>query len=61
MSARRLIWSEGKESFLPPVCRFCPWHELDREDAGDCLNFKKLLCRLEPAAILEKFFNFRRG
>jgi hypothetical protein len=59
MSARRLIWSEGKESCLPPVCRVCPWQELDRGDAGDCLNFKKLLCRLQPAAILERFFHLQ--
>ncbi len=58
MSEIRLTWSEGKKSFLPPVCSVCPWHELPEGAAGDCLNFKKLLCRLQPAAILEKFLNF---
>lgn len=56
MSEENLIWSEGDEYFLPPACRVCPWHELP-EESGDCLNFKKLLCRLESAAILERFFN----
>jgi len=56
MAARRFIRAEGKE-FLPPVCRACPWQELPPGTAGDCLNFKKLLCRLEPAAILERFFH----
>lgn len=51
-----LIRSKSEKSFLPPACRACPWHELP-EDAGSCLNFKKLLCRLEAAAILERFFN----
>ena len=60
MAEMRLTWSEGEEPSLPPVCRVCPWQELP-EGTWDCLNFKKLLCRLEPAAILEKFFNFRRG
>jgi hypothetical protein len=58
LSAKRVTGSESKESF-PPVCRVCPWQELDRGDAGDCLNFKKLLCRLQPAAILERFYNFQ--
>jgi len=48
---------EDKEIMLPPACRVCPWQEMP-EESGDCLNFKKLLCRLEPAAILERFFNF---
>jgi|GEM_PF-6063405 hypothetical protein len=57
MPAARSTWPEGQNPFLPPVCRACPWQELPRGDAGDCLNFKKLLCRLEPAAILERFFH----
>ena len=56
MSEVNLSRWEGEEFLLPPACRVCPWHELP-EESGDCLNFKKLLCRLEPAAILEKFFN----
>ncbi|MBI4643735.1 MAG: hypothetical protein HY790_05560 [Deltaproteobacteria bacterium] len=56
MTEVNLICSEREKSFLPPACRVCPWHELP-EESGDCLNFKKLLCRLEPAAILERFFN----
>jgi len=58
MSEYSLTWPEGEESFLPPACRVCPWHETP-EGAEDCLNFKKLLCRLEPAAILERFFDSR--
>jgi hypothetical protein len=56
MSEVNLTWTEGEDSFLPPACRACPWHK-PPEGAEDCLNFKKLLCRLEPAAILERFFD----
>ena len=58
MSELNLNWWEGEESFLPPACRVYPWQELP-EGSGDCRNFKKLLCRLEPAAILERFFKAR--
>ena len=58
MSELNLNWREGEKSFLPPACRVCPWQELP-EGSGDCLNFKKLLCRLEPAAVLERFFKAR--
>ncbi len=57
MSEGNLIRWEREDYFVPPACRVCPWHELP-EESRDCLNFKKLLCRLEPAAILERFFNY---
>ncbi|MFZ5452349.1 MAG: hypothetical protein ACOZF2_10855 [Thermodesulfobacteriota bacterium] len=55
MTRARLTLPPGKNPFLPPPCRACPWQELP-EGSGDCRNFKKLLCRLAPAAILEEFF-----
>jgi hypothetical protein len=55
MSERRSSWRAGESVLLPPPCRACPWHEAP-PGAQDCRNFKKLLCRLEPAAILEQFF-----
>ena len=58
MSEISFTWWEREKAFPPPVCRGCPWQELP-EGSGDCLNFKKLLCRLEPAAILERFFKAR--
>jgi hypothetical protein len=59
MAPRHSTRSEGKKPFIPPVCRVCPWHELPEDTAGDCLNFKKLLCRLQPAAVLERYFSFQ--
>ncbi len=56
MSETKITWTEAKEYHPSPACRICPWFELPEEAAG-CLNFKKLLCRLEPAAVLERFFN----
>ncbi|RJR42607.1 MAG: hypothetical protein C4567_07040 [Deltaproteobacteria bacterium] len=55
MSEAKLNWTEAEENYPPPACRICPWYELPEKAAG-CLNFKKLLCRLEPAVILERFF-----
>lgn len=55
MPTARSTRPEGKHPFLPAPCRTCPWQELP-EGSGNCRNFKKLLCRLEPAAILEQFF-----
>ena len=55
MPPRRSSCRAGDNALLPPPCRACPWHEAPAGDRN-CLNFKKLLCRLEPAAILEQYF-----
>jgi hypothetical protein len=58
MPETKITWAEAEEYYPSPACRVCPWHDL-LEDSRGCLNFKKLICRLEPAAILERFFNSR--
>lgn len=43
---------------LPPICAMCPWLEW-REGEPRCINYKTLLCRLAPASVIERYFEFR--
>jgi len=50
--------SKGGKAQLPPICASCPWLEWHEGEQG-CVNYKTLLCRLAPAYIIEKYFEFK--
>ncbi|OPX19692.1 MAG: hypothetical protein BZ151_07860 [Desulfobacca sp. 4484_104] len=50
--------TRGGKAGLPPICAECPWLEW-REGQPGCVNYKTLLCRLAPAQVIEKYFEFK--
>jgi hypothetical protein len=43
---------------IPPICAECTWLEWCPGESR-CINYKTLLCRLAPAYVIERYFEFK--